>query len=161
MAATPCLLAAQAISRSCNRKCANTAVGKIASVSGRYYAMDRDRRWERELKTFEAMVKGHAEGGAYADPIARVKESYNNGITDEFIMPFVVTKRRQTQTESSATKMSASTSTIAPTAPARSPASSPATAASRSERARSSRRRRTRRNHTPQRGPQRISTTSA
>jgi 2,3-bisphosphoglycerate-independent phosphoglycerate mutase len=66
-------------------------IGKIASVSGRYYAMDRDRRWEREKLAFDAMVAGNAEGGAYADPIARVKESYNNGITDEFIVPFVVT----------------------------------------------------------------------
>jgi 2,3-bisphosphoglycerate-independent phosphoglycerate mutase len=66
-------------------------VGKIASVSGRYYAMDRDRRWERERKAFDAMVTGRAEGGAYQDPVARVKESYNNGITDEFVVPFVVT----------------------------------------------------------------------
>jgi 2,3-bisphosphoglycerate-independent phosphoglycerate mutase len=66
-------------------------LGRIASVSGRYYAMDRDRRWERELKTFDAMVKGHAEGGAYPDPIARVQECYHNGITDEFVIPFVVT----------------------------------------------------------------------
>jgi 2,3-bisphosphoglycerate-independent phosphoglycerate mutase len=66
-------------------------VGKLATVSGRYYAMDRDRRWERERKTFDAMVKGTAEGGAYADPVARVHESYNNGVTDEFIIPFVVT----------------------------------------------------------------------
>ncbi|MGC2164353.1 MAG: 2,3-bisphosphoglycerate-independent phosphoglycerate mutase [Silvibacterium sp.] len=66
-------------------------VGKIASVSGRYYAMDRDRRWEREKLAFDAMVTGNAEGGAYVDPIARVKESYNNDITDEFIVPFVVT----------------------------------------------------------------------
>ena len=71
------------------QKIAEYGVGKIASVSGRYYAMDRDRRWERELKTFDAMVKGVAEGGAYADPIARVRECYNNGITDEFIIPFV------------------------------------------------------------------------
>ena len=66
-------------------------VGKIASVSGRYYAMDRDRRWEREKLAFDAMVGGKAEGGAYADPVARVKESYNNGVTDEFLVPFVVT----------------------------------------------------------------------
>ncbi|MFT4114637.1 2,3-bisphosphoglycerate-independent phosphoglycerate mutase [Silvibacterium sp.] len=66
-------------------------IGKIATVSGRYYAMDRDFRWEREKLTFDAMVKGQAEGGAYADPVARVKELYNNGITDEFIIPFVVT----------------------------------------------------------------------
>jgi len=74
------------------QKFAEFGVGQIASVSGRYYAMDRDRRWERELKTFDAMVKGHAEGGSYLDPIARVNESYNNGVTDEFIIPFVVTK---------------------------------------------------------------------
>jgi 2,3-bisphosphoglycerate-independent phosphoglycerate mutase len=66
-------------------------VGKLATVSGRYYAMDRDRRWEREKKTFDAMVKGSAEGGAYVDAVARVKECYNNGLTDEFIVPFVVT----------------------------------------------------------------------
>ena len=72
------------------QKIREIGVGKIASVSGRYYAMDRDRRWERELKAFDAMVIGNAEGGAYPDPIARVKELYNNGITDEFIIPFVV-----------------------------------------------------------------------
>lgn len=65
-------------------------VGRIASVSGRYYAMDRDKRWERERKAFDAMVNGKAEGGAYSDPVARIKESYNNGITDEFLVPFVV-----------------------------------------------------------------------
>jgi 2,3-bisphosphoglycerate-independent phosphoglycerate mutase len=68
---------------------AEYGVGKLASVSGRYYAMDRDLRWERELKAFRAMVTGSAEGGAYADPVARVHESYNNGVTDEFIEPFV------------------------------------------------------------------------
>jgi 2,3-bisphosphoglycerate-independent phosphoglycerate mutase len=66
-------------------------VGRLATVSGRYYAMDRDRRWERERLTFDAMVKGTAEGGAYSDAIARVKESYSQGITDEFVVPFVVT----------------------------------------------------------------------
>ena len=65
-------------------------VGKIASVSGRYFAMDRDKRWERERKAFDAMVAGKAEGGAYANPVARMTECYNNGITDEFIIPFVV-----------------------------------------------------------------------
>jgi len=71
------------------QKMAEYGVGEIASVSGRYYAMDRDLRWERELKAYDAMVKGVAEGGAYADPITRVKECYNNGVTDEFIVPFV------------------------------------------------------------------------
>ena len=50
---------------------AEYGVGKLASVSGRYFAMDRDMRWEREHKAFNAMVKGHAEGGAYTDAIAR------------------------------------------------------------------------------------------
>jgi 2,3-bisphosphoglycerate-independent phosphoglycerate mutase len=65
-------------------------VGKIASINGRYYAMDRDKRWERERKAFDAMVNGKAEGGAYSNPVSRIKENYNNGITDEFLIPFVV-----------------------------------------------------------------------
>lgn len=65
--------------------------GKLATVSGRYYAMDRDTRWEREKKATDAILAGVAEGGAYADPVARVRECYANGITDEFIVPFVVT----------------------------------------------------------------------
>jgi 2,3-bisphosphoglycerate-independent phosphoglycerate mutase len=71
------------------QKFAEFGVGKLASVSGRYYAMDRDYRWEKERKAFRAMVTGDAAGGRYADPIARVQESYNNGVTDEFIEPFV------------------------------------------------------------------------
>jgi 2,3-bisphosphoglycerate-independent phosphoglycerate mutase len=63
--------------------------GEIASVSGRYYAMDRDKKWDRELKAFDAMVAGKAEGGEYVDPVQGVKESYNRGVTDEFIVPFV------------------------------------------------------------------------
>src|SRR5215470_11308767 len=65
--------------------------GKIATVSGRYYAMDRDRRWERIAKAYRAMVFGDAEGGRYADAVQGVKESYNKGVTDEFIVPFVCT----------------------------------------------------------------------
>jgi 2,3-bisphosphoglycerate-independent phosphoglycerate mutase len=65
--------------------------GKIATVSGRYYAMDRDRRWERIAKAYSAMVFGEAEGGKYSDPVQGVKESYNKGVTDEFIVPFVCT----------------------------------------------------------------------
>jgi len=66
-------------------------IGKLASVSGRYYAMDRDKKWDRELKAFSAMVIGKAEGGATSDPVALIKDRYNNGITDEFTIPFVVT----------------------------------------------------------------------
>ena len=65
--------------------------GKIATVSGRYYAMDRDRRWERIAKAYSAMVFGQAEGGTYSDPVQGMRESYNKGVTDEFVVPFVCT----------------------------------------------------------------------
>jgi len=64
-------------------------VGKVATVSGRYYAMDRDKKWDRQKKAFDAMVHGKSEGGAYGDAVQGAKESYNKGVTDEFIMPFV------------------------------------------------------------------------
>jgi 2,3-bisphosphoglycerate-independent phosphoglycerate mutase len=67
--------------------------GQLASVSGRYYAMDRDRRWERILKATNAMAHGQGEGGKYADPILGIKDSYNRDVTDEFIMPFVCTNQ--------------------------------------------------------------------
>ena len=65
----------------------NTA--KIATVNGRYYAMDRDRRWERIAKAFNAMIYGKGEGGTYVDPVQGIKDSYNKGVTDEFVVPFV------------------------------------------------------------------------
>ncbi|WP_263365879.1 2,3-bisphosphoglycerate-independent phosphoglycerate mutase [Edaphobacter bradus] len=65
-------------------------IGQIASVSGRYFAMDRDLRWEKERQAFDAMVTGSPEGGTYTDPLARIRELYNNGVTDEFIPPFTV-----------------------------------------------------------------------
>ena len=70
------------------RKMDEIGVGKLASVGGRYFAMDRDRRWERAKKAFDAMI-GKTES-AYSDLVARVKECYHNGVTDEFIEPFVV-----------------------------------------------------------------------
>src|SRR5215469_15820172 len=63
--------------------------GKIATVNGRYYAMDRDRRWERIAKAYNAMVLADAEGGTKTDPVEGMKESYNRGVTDEFVVPFV------------------------------------------------------------------------
>jgi 2,3-bisphosphoglycerate-independent phosphoglycerate mutase len=65
-------------------------VGQIASVSGRYFAMDRDLRWEKELQAFDAMVTGSPQGGSCTDPLARIRELYNNEITDEFVPPFTV-----------------------------------------------------------------------
>ncbi len=70
-------------------------VGKIASVMGRYYAMDRDKRWERVHKAVQAMVNGNAEGGRYADPVRGMKESYNREVTDEFVLPFMLTNGNQ------------------------------------------------------------------
>ncbi len=67
--------------------------GKIATVNGRYYAMDRDRRWERIAKAYNAMVFADAEGGKSADPVQGMKDSYNRGVTDEFVIPFVCTDK--------------------------------------------------------------------
>jgi 2,3-bisphosphoglycerate-independent phosphoglycerate mutase len=73
------------------RKMREYHCGEIATVSGRYYAMDRDRRWERIAKAYNAMVFADAEGGKYADPVLGVKNSYNKDVTDEFVIPFVCT----------------------------------------------------------------------
>ena len=63
-------------------------VGGIATVSGRYYAMDRDRRWEREKLAFDALV--HGAGPTATDPIQAVVDSYHQGVTDEFIKPVTI-----------------------------------------------------------------------
>jgi 2,3-bisphosphoglycerate-independent phosphoglycerate mutase len=63
---------------------------KIASVSGRYYAMDRDRRWERTEMAYRAIVLG--EGTAVTDPLGAISKAYESGKTDEFILPVVVTE---------------------------------------------------------------------
>ena len=64
-------------------------VGKIASVMGRYYAMDRDNRWERVEKAYNAIVLG--EGNKDTSAVDAVKKSYNGGVTDEFVVPTVIT----------------------------------------------------------------------
>ncbi|HVW58412.1 MAG TPA: 2,3-bisphosphoglycerate-independent phosphoglycerate mutase [Puia sp.] len=66
----------------------NAATGKIASVSGRYYAMDRDKRWERVRLAYDAMVKG--AGQKATDALAAVEQAYAAGVTDEFIKPTVI-----------------------------------------------------------------------
>lgn len=62
--------------------------GKIASISGRYFAMDRDRRWDRTKKAYDAIVGG--KGVAVTDPLAAIQSSYDAGVTDEFIDPIVI-----------------------------------------------------------------------
>ena len=71
----------------CVEKCHKIGVGKIATVMGRYYAMDRDKRWERLQMAYDAMVYG--EGVQNTDPVDAVAKSYENGITDEFVEPVV------------------------------------------------------------------------
>lgn len=77
----------------CVAKMEEIGVGKIASVMGRYYAMDRDNRFERVEKAYAAMVYG--EGVQCADPVQAVADSYANDVTDEFVVPTVIadTKR--------------------------------------------------------------------
>ena len=65
-------------------------VGEIASLCGRYYAMDRDKRWERTAQAFDLLVKGL--GTKAADPVAAVRNSYQHGVKDEFIEPIVIEK---------------------------------------------------------------------
>ena len=64
--------------------------GCVATISGRYYAMDRDNAWDRVEKAYNAMVMG--EGEEASDPVEAIKASYENGVTDEFIVPTVINK---------------------------------------------------------------------
>lgn len=71
----------------------NVTTGKIATVSGRYYAMDRDKRWERVKLAYDALVKG--EGIKATDALAAVEQSYASNVTDEFIKPTVIVDEAQ------------------------------------------------------------------
>lgn len=73
------------------KKIDEIGVGKIATVQGRYYAMDRDKRWERVEKSYRAMVYG--EGPQYTDPVKAVVESYEKSVFDEFVVPTVIVNR--------------------------------------------------------------------
>src|SRR6266851_4758777 len=64
--------------------------GKIATVVGRYYAMDRDQRWERIQRAYDLLVKG--VGASAQDPVKAIRESYQRGVTDEFVEPIVIQK---------------------------------------------------------------------
>lgn len=65
-------------------------VGEFATISGRYYSMDRDKRWERVEKSYRAMVYG--EGPSYSNPLELIEDSYENGIFDEFVIPSVLSR---------------------------------------------------------------------
>jgi 2,3-bisphosphoglycerate-independent phosphoglycerate mutase len=74
------------------KKLREIGLGKVASVSGRYYAMDRDKRWERINKARLAMAVGVAEKAA--DPVEAIRRSYEHGITDEFMLPVTIVDER-------------------------------------------------------------------
>jgi len=63
-------------------------VGKLVTIVGRYYAMDRDKRWERVKVAVECLIKG--EGESSEDPIATIKERYKKDETDEFLKPIII-----------------------------------------------------------------------
>ena len=69
-------------------KCGEIGAGRIASIIGRYYAMDRDKRWERTERAYKLLV--HAEGERAIDPVEAIKRSYERGVTDEFVEPIVI-----------------------------------------------------------------------
>jgi 2,3-bisphosphoglycerate-independent phosphoglycerate mutase len=72
------------------RKMTEVGCGEIATLVGRYYAMDRDKRWERTKRAYDLLV--HAEGERATDPLVAIKNSYELGITDEFVPPVVITR---------------------------------------------------------------------
>lgn len=74
--------------RQCVEKMKDIGVGKVATVMGRYYAMDRDKRYDRVEKAYDAMAFG--EGIHSDDPVNAVEQSYENGVTDEFVVPTVI-----------------------------------------------------------------------
>lgn len=72
----------------CVNEMSEIGVGKIATVMGRYYAMDRDNRWDRVEKAYQAIVYG--EGVKSDDPVKAVQDSYDQDVTDEFVVPVVI-----------------------------------------------------------------------
>lgn len=68
----------------------NVSTGKLATVIGRYYAMDRDKRWERVKLAYDLMVKGIGKNSS--DPVKAIEESYEDGVSDEFICPILIDK---------------------------------------------------------------------
>ena len=76
--------------RALEQKLREYGVGQIASISGRYYAMDRDNRWDRIELAYRAVVHGESERKS-SDPIAAIRASYEQGVTDEFVIPVTIT----------------------------------------------------------------------
>lgn len=81
---------AESYIKAAEEKMKEYGVGKFATISGRYYSMDRDKRWERVEKSYRSMVYG--EGPSYSNAIDLVEDNYQHGIFDEFVIPSVITK---------------------------------------------------------------------
>lgn len=75
------------------RKIAEIGIGKISSITGRFYAMDRDNRWGRVARAYNLLVKG--EGNVFESPKVAITSSYSQGITDEFIEPRLISNKGQ------------------------------------------------------------------
>ncbi len=71
-------------------------VGRIVSIVGRYYAMDRDERWDRTERAYRLLTKG--EGKSFESPMEALQDSYSDGITDEFVEPRAITHGDRTRT---------------------------------------------------------------
>src|SRR6185312_3118226 len=73
------------------RKIAEIGCGEIATVIGRYYAMDRDKRWERTQRAYDLLTK--AVGEQATDPVTAIRQSYTRGVTDEFVEPIAIVRK--------------------------------------------------------------------
>lgn len=73
-------------------------VGAVATVSGRYYVMDRDHRWDRTRLAYDAIV--HGAGPHHPDPVQAVKLAYDEGVTDEFVVPVIISSRPESRIHS-------------------------------------------------------------
>ena len=87
---TPPSSAAQYVA-ALQRKMKEIGCGEIASLVGRYYAMDRDKRWERTQRAYDLLTK--AIGDRSLDPITPINESYTRGVTDEFVTPVAIVRK--------------------------------------------------------------------
>jgi 2,3-bisphosphoglycerate-independent phosphoglycerate mutase len=81
--------------RQLQQKMRELGVGEIATIVGRYYAMDRDNRWERIELAYRAVTHGEAETRS-GDPVAALQSSYEQGVSDEFVKPVIITRSKDT-----------------------------------------------------------------
>ena len=77
--------------RELTERMSESGIGRIATLMGRYYAMDRDNRWDRVRLAYDAMVRG--EGIEFEDPLEAVRSSYDKKVYDEFVLPVVITEK--------------------------------------------------------------------